>query len=119
MQRESPKPNELVVLWTSGDREVALRVTFMYTLNSNVKGWWKEVTLIIWGPSARLAATDRELQQQLSKMKEAGVRLRACKACADVYGVSSDLEKLGAVVEYMGQPLTEFLKNENSRVIAT
>jgi len=33
------------------------------------------------------------------------------------YGVSQDLEKLGVVVEYMGQPLTEFLKNDDFRIL--
>ena len=38
----------LVVLWTSGDREVALKMVFMYTLNAKLKGWWEEVILIVW-----------------------------------------------------------------------
>jgi hypothetical protein len=50
-------------------------------------------------------------------MKEAGVKFMACKACADMYGVSNDLEKLGIEVKYMGAPLTGFLKNNNCRVI--
>lgn len=111
------KPSELVVLWTSGDREVALKMAFMYTLNSKLKGWWKEVTLVIWGPSSKLISVDTELQERLSVMKEAGVKMRACKACSDAYGVSAELEKLGITVEYMGQPLTEFLKNNDFRVI--
>jgi len=114
---ESAEPNELVVLWTSGDREVALNMAFMYALNSKRFGWWNEVTLVIWGPSAKLICADTELQGRLSKMKEAGVKLRACKACSDAYGVSSNLERLGVTVEYMGQPLTEFLKNNRSRII--
>lgn len=117
MPEESAKPNELVVLWTSGDREVALKMAFMYVLNSKRFGWWNEVTLIIWGPSSKLIVVDTELQERLSKMKEAGVKVRACKACSDAYGVSADLERLGVTVEYMGQPLTEFLKNDNFRVI--
>jgi hypothetical protein len=117
MPEESAGPNEIVVLWTSGDREVALKMVFMYALNSKLKGWWKKVTLIVWGPSARLISADKELQERLSAMKEAGVKLRACKACSDAYGVSASLKELGIKVEYMGQPLTEFLKNDNSRVI--
>lgn len=31
---ELVKQNELVVLWTSGDREVALKMAFMYTLSA-------------------------------------------------------------------------------------
>ncbi len=33
------KDDGLVVVWTSGDREVALEIVFMYTLNSKLKGW--------------------------------------------------------------------------------
>ena len=117
MPEESAIPNELVVLWTSGDREVALKMAFMYTLNSKLKSWWKEVTLVVWGPSSKLISVDTELQERLSVMKEAGVKMRACKACSDAYGVSADLERLGITVEYMGQPLTEFLKDDNFRVI--
>ena len=117
MKEESAKPSELVVLWTSGDREVALKMVFMYALNSKLKGWWKDVTFIVWGSSTKLISVDTELQACLFEMKEAGVKLRACLACADMYGVSDDLEKLGIEVKYMGQPLTEFLKNDNYKVI--
>ncbi len=51
-------------------------------------------------------------------MRDAGVRLRACKACADAYSVSAELEKFGKAAEYMGQPLTEFLKAGACRVLA-
>jgi hypothetical protein len=45
-------------------------------------------------------------------MKEAGVALFACKACADIYGVSDKLSSLGIDVKYMGVPLTQYLKNK-------
>ena len=118
MGEKSAGPSELVVLWTSGDREVALKMVFMYTLNSKLKQWWKSVTLIVWGPSSKLLSTDTELQASLFKMKEAGVKLMACKRCADMYGVSNDLEKLGVDVKYMGEHLTEFLKSDSHKVIA-
>lgn len=102
--------DKLVVLWTSGDRDVALKMVFMYTLNAKLRGWWKEITLIVWGPSSRLLSHDRELQEYIGKMKEAGVVLRACKACSDSYGVSESLEEQGISVEYMGVPLTDFAK---------
>ena len=103
--------DHLVVLWTSGERDVALKMTFMYTFNAKVNGWWKEITLVIWGPSAKLLSHDLSLQDYVLRMIEAGVKVRACKACADSYKVSENLEKLGISVEYMGLPLTEFLKN--------
>ena len=104
----------LVVLWTSGDREVALKMVFMYTLNSKLRGWWEEVILIVWGPSAKLLSQDEELQEKIGQIKEAGVVLEACKACADLYGVSPDLEALGIEVKYMGTPLSDYLKEDRA-----
>jgi hypothetical protein len=102
--------NKLVIIWTSGDREVALKMVFMYTLNSRLNGWWDDVTLIVWGPSATLLAQDYELQEYLLKIKEQGVKLQACKKCTDMYGVSDRLEKMGVDVIYMGTPLTSYIK---------
>jgi hypothetical protein len=116
--KKSSKPDELVVLWTSGDREVALKMVFMYTFNSKRFKWgWKNVTLIVWGPSSKLLTEDKELQEYLSRIKEAGAKLFACKKCSDLYGVSEDLRQLGIEVKYMGKPLTEYLRNDNYRVI--
>lgn len=114
---ESAVPDHLVVVWSSGDREVALKMVFMYVLNSKLNAWWKAVTLVVWGPSSKLVSVDMELQAYLSKIKESGVELLACKRCSDMYGVSGDLEKLGIQVKYMGDPLTSFLRDKNCRVI--
>jgi len=110
-------PDKLVVLWTSGDREVALKMAFMYTFNAKARGWWKEVTLIVWGASARLLSVDIELREYVQRMLDTGVKLQACKACADSFGVSDNLAALGIEVKGMGQPLTEYLKDPNVRII--
>jgi hypothetical protein len=104
--------DKLVILWTSGDRDVALNMVFMYGKNSRLKGWWEQVCLIVWGPSARLLAEDEGLQTELAAMKEAGVQLQACKACADRYGVSDKLSGMGIEVIYMGKPFTDYLKGD-------
>ncbi len=104
--------SRLAVLWTSGDREVALNTAFMYTHNAKVRGWFDEVTLIVWGPSSRLLSEDGELQEYVARMEEAGVEVVACRACADTYGVSEILEGMGIDVKYMGEPLTEMLKGD-------
>ena len=111
------EPSRLAVLWTSGDPEVAVKVTFMYTLNAKARGWWDHVALIVWGPSSRLLAENEALQAEVQAMGEAGVELLACKACADSYGVSEALEALGIEVKYMGVPLTEMLKSDEWEVI--
>ena len=103
-------PAGLVVLWVTQDKEAAQNMILMYTKNSKVKGWWDQVRLVVWGPSAKLLASDAELQGQLEELKDAGVELLACKACADGYGVSDKLTELGIDVIYMGAPLTGMLK---------
>ena len=102
--------DSMVVVWSSGDKEVAKNMVFMYTLHSKRKNWWDEVRLVVWGPSSKLLSEDKELQEELEKMKGEGVILEACKACADGYEVSEKLEKLGVDVRYMGIPLTEYMK---------
>lgn len=110
-QETSSEPSKLMVLWTSGDREVALKMVFMYTFNAKKQGWWDEIRFVIWGPSSKLLSEDKELQQAVKQMQEAGVELLACKACADLYGVSDKLAALGVEVKYMGVPVTGMLKS--------
>ncbi|WP_291634637.1 DsrE family protein [Clostridium sp.] len=108
----SDKKDKLVVVWTSGDREVALKMVFMYTINAKLRGWWKDVTLIIWGPSSKLLSEDKDVQDYIGSIKDSGVELLACKACTDDYGVTEVLEKMGIEVIYMGEPLTSYLKDD-------
>ena len=110
------KPEKLFVIWSSMDREVATKMVFMYTLNAKLRGWWDDVSLIVWGPSAKLVSEDKTLQAKIKEMKDAGVELLACKACSDSYEVSESLGALGIEVKYMGEPLTMILKGNNKIV---
>ena len=103
--------DSLCILWTSADPDVALKMVFMYATNSKLKQWWGDVELIVWGPSAKLAADNPEIQSEIKKMIEKGVRFEVCKACSDQYGVSDKLSSLGISVKYMGQPFTKILKS--------
>ena len=87
--------------------------------DENEKKWellrengWKEVNVIIWGPSARLLIEDEELKKQLIKAKHLGISFEACRACSDLYGVTEELEKMDIDVKYMGQPLTQLIKEK-------
>lgn len=108
--KELSASDKLVVLWTSGDREVALKMVFMYTYNAKARDWWEDITLVVWGPSAKLLTEDKELQDYMHKIMEAGVTVKACKGCSDQYGVSEDLENLGITVLYIGKELTDYIK---------
>jgi hypothetical protein len=109
---DTQEPSRLGVVWTSGDRDVALKMVFMYTLNARRQGWFDEVRLVVWGPSSHLLTIDDELQAEVAQRIDEGVELVGSKACAESYGVSADLEALGIEVKYMGQPLTDMLKGD-------
>jgi hypothetical protein len=106
------EPNNLLVVWTSGDKDVAVKMVFMYTYNAKKNGWWEGIKLLVWGPSAKLLSEDKELQDYVRKMKEEGVDVIACKACADSYGVSEKLEAMGINVFFVGQNFTKMLKSD-------
>jgi len=110
--KEIPGKEKLVILWTSGDREVALKMVFMYTFNAQKRAWWKDITLVVWGPSAKLLTEDKELQEYMARILDAGVTVKACKGCADQYGVSERLEELGINVLYIGEELSDYMKED-------
>lgn len=106
-----PASDKLVVLWTSDDPYVAERVALMYTHAAKTAGWFKDVTLIIWGPSAKLTSENLKIQEKLKAMQKDGVVIEACIACANAYGIADELKKLGFDVKGMGKPLTDYLKS--------
>ncbi|KAF0236824.1 MAG: hypothetical protein FD181_2430 [Prolixibacteraceae bacterium] len=108
--RMENKNSKLAVLWTSGDPEVAEKMAFMYTYNAKKQGWFHEVVLIVWGPSAKLLSENTILQDYIKKMQEAGIKVEACIVCAKMYEVDGKLHELGIDVKGMGVPLSNYLK---------
>ncbi|SHJ86077.1 hypothetical protein SAMN05444280_13523 [Tangfeifania diversioriginum] len=113
-QQEKPAntTDKLVIVWTSDDPYVAERVALMYTHAAKTAGWFSEVTLIIWGPSAKLTAENLKIQKKLKAMQKDGVEIQACIACAGAYDVVEDLKNLDFEVKGMGKPLTDYLKSD-------
>ncbi len=110
MPSNGDNSNKLAVLWTSGDPEVAEKMVFMYTLNAKRQGWFDEVVLIIWGPSAKLAVENEMIGDYIKRMQEAGVKTEACLYCAKMYGVDEKLAEMGVDIKGMGVPLSDYLK---------
>ncbi len=106
------KEDKLVILWTSDDPYLAERMVLMYAHAAKTQQWFNEVTLIIWGPSAKMVSENLKIQEKLKSMQNDGVEIQACIACADAYGVVEELKNLGFEVKGMGKPLTEYLKSD-------
>ncbi|ONI38395.1 DsrE family protein [Candidatus Epulonipiscium fishelsonii] len=104
--------NKLNILWVNDNVETAHLMVFMYAINSKLKGWWDDVNLIIWGATAKLVATDKGIQEKIKMAQHAGVKIEACRACSDQFGVTQDLIDLGIELKLMGEPLTQILKED-------
>jgi hypothetical protein len=107
---------KLNVVWTTGEKDVATRMIFVYLMDAKSMGWWDEINLIIWGPSARLLAQDKDVQRELDFVQQSGINVEACRGCTEAYGVTSIIKSLGIEVKYMGEVLTQYLYSEG-RVI--
>jgi hypothetical protein len=102
--------DKLVIVWTSDDPYTAERMVLMYGHAAKTAGWFDEVTLIIWGPSAKMVAENIKIQEKLKDMQNDGVEIRACIVCANIYEVTEELKTLDFDVQGMGVPLTDYLK---------
>lgn len=109
-------PDKLVIVWTSGDVYVAERMVFMYAHAAKSKNFFDDTILIIWGPSAKLAAENIKIQEKLKQMQNDGILVKACITCAREYGVEDELKKMGFEVKAMGKTLTGYLKS-NAKVL--
>ena len=102
--------NHLHILWTNADPVVFDKMVLMYSVNSLVRGWWERVTVILWGETARLAATDPGVAERIQLAGEQGVHFSACITCARELGVEEKLRDMGLELISWGPPLTELLK---------
>lgn len=102
--------NKLVLVWSSDDPMVAERVALMFPHAAQRNKWFSEVTLVIWGPSAKLIAENAAMQKKISEMQADGVKVEACIACASAYGVADKLKALHYDVLPMGEPLANYQK---------
>ncbi len=107
---------KLHVLWTTGEKDVALRMVFVYLMNAKSMGWFDEIHLIIWGPSAKLLSEDLLIQQELDYLLQSGIEVDACEGCTKAYNITDKIRSLGITVRYMGESLTQIIES-NEKLI--
>lgn len=59
---ERTDTSKLVVVWTSDDPYLAERMVLMYAHAAKTNEWFKEVTIVIWGPSAKMVSENLKIQ---------------------------------------------------------
>lgn len=108
---------KLLIVWTNGDKEVAMKLPLLYGSVILERGYWEEAHLMIWGPSIKLAASDAEIKQRLKQMQRSGVSMSACIVCSDDYGATEALAHLGIDNTHTGEMLTACLKDDSWSVM--
>lgn len=109
--------NKLLIVWSSGEVEVAKKLVLLYGSVMLERKYWDEATIMIWGPSAKILAQDKKLQEQMKVVHDSGVKFNACVVCTDDYGVSDKLRELGVQLIHTGEMLTEALQSDETKVI--
>jgi hypothetical protein len=110
LQPQAGPSDTLVVLWSSGDPDVAEKACLMYTAAAKKFKWFSEVILVVWGPSEKLLAENAVLKEKVAALQKSGVIVQACIACSNMYGVTDTLKVCQVDVKGMGVPLTKYLK---------
>lgn len=104
------KDKTLYILWVTGNPISSEKMVLMYAINSKINNLWDEVHVIIWGASAKLAAEDKLIQDQIEIALHHGVKVEACEGCAVQLGVKEKLQWLGIDVKSVGEELTKALQ---------
>ena len=109
--------DNLLIVWTNGDIEVANKFPLLYSSVILEREYWKTAHLMLWGPSILLAKNNPQIQEQLKKIQNTGVKMSACVVCVEDYGARDELEKLGIEITHTGEFLTNALKDETFSVL--
>ena len=107
----------LLIVWTNGDIEVANKFPLLYSSVILDRGYWKTAHLMLWGPSIKLAKDNLQIQEQLKKIQKTGVKMSACIVCVEDYDATSILNELNIEITHTGELLTTALKDETYSVM--
>ena len=109
--------DNLLIVWTNGDIEVANKFPLLYSSVILEREYWKTAHLMLWGPSIKLVKENTQIQEQLKKIQNTGVKMSACIVCVEDYDATSILNELNIEITHTGELLTKALKDETYAVI--
>ena len=105
--------NKLMFVWTTDNKETIENMVCLYVLNAKLKGWFDEVTLLVWGASQKILSQDKELQMKIKEIEDTGVKVVACKKCSENLGLEKELQACGVELFYTGELLSDWAKSGN------
>ena len=83
----------------------------MYALNSLKYGWMEDVKVILFGPAQDLLLEDEKFRDLIQEYMEIEENVFACKFISDRDEKSDDLDKLGIQVKYVGEMISNYIKD--------
>jgi hypothetical protein len=99
---------KLLVVLSTAEKEKAL-TGLLYATNAIKNQWLDDVKVCFFGPFESLLAEDAEVQGWVAKLSEHQVPV-ACKFISDQHGVSDTLTALGIDVQYVGQLVSDHIR---------
>ena len=102
--------DKVLVIISTSDAGKA-RTGAMYALNTLKYGWMDEVKIILFGPAQDLLLEDSKFQELIKEYQEIEENVVACKFISDRDDKSEALDKIGIQVEYVGEMISNFIKD--------
>lgn len=103
--------DKILIVWSSGDIEVAEKMVLMYSGVMMERNYWQEAILMVWGASVKLLAQNKTLQEKVKKIQASGVKVYACVACVGEYGVKDIYDCMNIEIVHTGVVMTDCLKD--------
>ncbi len=101
--------SKLLVVLSTAEKDKAV-TGILYATNAIKNEWLPDVKVYFFGPFEKLVAEDPEVQQWALPLIERQTPV-ACKFISDSDGVSEKLTQLGVQVEYIGELISNAIKD--------
>lgn len=96
-----------ILIWlASGDIE-KLKPGILYGINALKNDWVDDVKFVVFGESEKIIPEETNLFEALQNTEGTTY----CKYVADEMGITEDLEKRGAKIEYVGDYISNLVKD--------
>lgn len=101
---------KVLVIVSTENKEKALGA-LVFTQNSIKNQRFEDTKLILFGPSEKLVSEDPALQGVVADIVSMKGEPVACKFISDMHNISSQLTSIGFKLEYVGDPIGQFIND--------
>lgn len=108
---------KVLILWKTDNDIDIHNLVIPFTSNAHSQKWFDEVTLLIWGASQKRILEDKMISERVKEIASQGIRVVACKMCAENIHTLEYLEGLSVEVLYTGELLSDALKDSDTEVV--